>query len=142
MRYALLVVPLLTLSLGCSTGSPGTGQLDLRENGELSLAITSTEVESGGEVAFRFTNGSDDTVTTGVLDCVNYYERQDGEEWVPVHPMRMCIAMAQLHAPGESNSYRTPAPEHPGTWRLVIEATPNDGGTKHVVRSAPFRVAE
>src|SRR5690606_20291069 len=133
MTFRMLVAPLAVVAMACSTGTPGTGQPDLRENGELSLAITSTEVETGGEVAFRFTNGSDDTVTTGVLDCVNYYERQDGDEWVPMHPMRMCIAMAQLHAPGESNSYRTPAPENPGTWRLVIEATPSNGGTKQVV---------
>lgn len=142
MTFRMLVAPLALASLACSSGTPGTGQLDLRENGELSLAITSTEVQTGGEVAFRFTNGSDDTVTTGVLDCVNYYERQDGEDWVAVHPMRMCIAMAQLHAPGESNSYTTPAPEQPGTWRLVIETVGGQEGTNRPVRSAPFVVKE
>jgi hypothetical protein len=80
-------------------------------------------------------------VTTGVLDCVNYYERQDGGTWVPVHPMRMCIAMAQLHAPGESNAYTTPAPEQAGTWRLVVETVGGQEGTNRPVRSAPFVVA-
>jgi len=131
---------MLAILAACSTGSPGTGAPDLRENGDLSLAVTSTDVKPGGEVAFRFTNGSDDTVTTGVLDCVNFYERQEGTTWVPVHPLRMCIAMAQLHAPGESNSYTTPAPEQAGTWRLVIETVGGQEGKNRPVRSAPFVV--
>jgi hypothetical protein len=142
MKVNILFAPILAGAIACSPGTPGTGAPDLRENGDLSLAITSTDVRRGGEVAFRFTNGGDDTVTTGVLDCVNYYERRDGDTWVPVHPLRMCIAMAQLHAPGETNSYQTPAPDAAGTWRLVIEATSASGGGNLVVRSAPFAVTE
>jgi hypothetical protein len=142
MASRFLTLTSLALVMACSSSTPGTGAPDLREDGDLSLAITSTDVKVGGEVAFRFTNGSDDTVTTGVLDCVNHYERQDGSTWVPVHPLRACIAMAQLHAPGESNAYQTPAPEQAGTWRLVIETVGEQEGTNRPVRSAPFTVTQ
>jgi hypothetical protein len=132
----------VALAVACSADAPGTGsqEPELREASGLTLAVTSTSVKPGSELAFRFRNGTEDTVTTGVLDCVNHFERQDGDEWTAVHPMRMCVMMAQLHPPGESNSYTTPAPEQVGTWRLVIEASRSGSGEKGVVRSAPFEV--
>ncbi len=124
---------------GDSNPQPPANRVDGGIEG-VTLTITTSDVEVGGEVEFTFTNGSDDTLTTGALDCVNHYERRDGDRWIRVEAFRACIMLAQIHAPGSSSKHRTPAPEQPGRYRLVVQAGAEGDTEPLVIRSAEFEV--
>ncbi|HRP09175.1 MAG TPA: hypothetical protein PLL69_11885, partial [Gemmatimonadales bacterium] len=53
----------------------------------LAVAVTTAPVRAGGELNFTFTNGGRSVVTTGVLSCVNHYERDAGDgTWTRLEP--------------------------------------------------------
>lgn len=135
----LLLVATALVACSSEVTGPGTDLPDAPPEDGLSLAIVSPSVQAGREVAFRFVNQGSDTVTTGFLDCVNFYEQAVGAEWRAIHPLRQCIAIAQMHLPGGSSDHATPAPEHAGRYRLVVAVYRDDGGAVGV-RSAPFVV--
>ncbi len=116
---------------------------DLRRDGNqagITLSIKTADVRTDGSVKFDFVNGSTGTVTTGLLDCVNSYELRDGEQWRSVGSLRMCIEIAEVHLAGETSSHETPAPEQPGTYRLVVQGWLDSTNENMVVRSTPFEV--
>lgn len=106
---------------------------------DLEVAVTSTDVAVGDELEFTFTNRGEVSVSTGVLGCVNRYERDEGGTWRTIEHLRNCIQSEMIHRAGQTSTYRTPAPDAPGTYRLLINAS--YAGTVLGVRSAPFEVA-
>jgi len=141
---ALLLVAFTVAACGGNSAEqtgPGIGNRIVGSSDDVTLTISTSDVKVGGQVAFTFANNSDDTLTTGALDCVNHYERRDGTEWTRVESLRACILLAQIHAPGSSSNHTTPAPESPGRYRLVVEAGAQSG-EQMAVKSAEFDVTE
>lgn len=134
MRPASLVT--LALLAGCATSLPDADTLVV--DVQVATAVV------GGKVPFTFANQSSEEVVTGALDCVVSYERREGPAWVRHDPLRACIDLAELHAPGSTRSYQTTAPEDGGLWRLVVEAWAGSGPGRNIVtaRSQPFGVLD
>src|SRR5690606_1321876 len=104
---------LATIVMACSTSPSGDNPppRDARKGpnqGDLHLEVNTSPVTTGGDVAFTFTNGGDKQVTTGMLDCVNHYEKAESGTWRRVESLRACIALAVGHAPGEKSAHSTP----------------------------------
>ncbi len=138
-------IAMVAVLVACSTdGTDPAGRTpDLRKDGSqagLSLTIRSTGIQPGSTVKFDFANGSSQSVTTGELGCVNSYEQQDGDTWRTLESFRMCTMIAQIHRAGETTSHETPAPDGPGTYRLVVQGWLEGDDEQVVVRSAPFAV--
>jgi plastocyanin len=146
IRNSALALSLVAIVAACGGYSsertgPGVGTSIVGSSDDVTLTINTANVKVGDQVAFTFANNSDDTLTTGALDCVNHYERLEGDEWKRIESLRACIMLAQIHSPGSSSDHTTPAPEAPGRYRLVVEAG-SASGKRLAVKSAEFTVAE
>lgn len=141
MRHSAPMLAALAVACGGSSVTPDPGEsLVTPPAGELSLRLDNATARPGATLSFRFINRSVHQAVTGDLGCVNYHERREGDTWRAIHPLRLCTEIAHSLAAGEERRYATPAPDQPGTYRLVVEAYVGAPADKVVVRSGELVV--
>jgi hypothetical protein len=109
-------------------------------HGDLAAVVAIREVVPGGDLAVQFENRSDAQVAVGELSCVTEFERKTATGWQRISSLRMCIELLRLVDGGASFSYVTPAPETPGTYRVIFRAFPTGESGAVDVRSGEFEV--
>jgi hypothetical protein len=107
---------------------------------DLAAIVLAEAVAPSADLAVQFENRSDAQVAVGELSCVTEYERWTGSQWQRVGSLRMCIELLRLVEGGTSFAYVTPAPEAPGTYRVIFRAFPTGDAGAVDVRSNEFEV--
>lgn len=109
---------------------------------QLAATVAAQQVAPGADLSVQFENRTDDQVAVGELSCVTEYERKVVGGWQRVASLRMCIELLRLVEAGSSFDYVTPAPDAPGTYRVIFRAFPTSGDGAVDVRSNEFVVKE
>jgi hypothetical protein len=109
-------------------------------HGDLAAVVTIREVAPAADLAVRFENRSARQVAVGELSCVTEFELKTAQGWQRISPLRLCIELLRLVDGGSSFGYVTPAPETPGTYRVIFRAFPTGESGAVDVRSGEFEV--
>ena len=109
----------LVLLAGCAD-TPFTDAAPVGADG-ITFTADQTRYGNGDEAHLTLRNGSDETLTTGVLECAGL-ERWDGSEWAfsPEGNDRACIELAVVLEPGDSLGGDIQLDVPDGTYRFVL----------------------
>lgn len=109
---------------------------------DLEAVVAAGQVAPSADLSVQFENRSNRQVAVGELSCVTEFERKTAAGWQRVASLRMCIELLRLVEAGTSFGYVTPAPETPGTYRVIFRAFPTGESGAVDVRSGEFEVKE
>ena len=109
---------------------------------DLAAVVAVNTVAPSADLAVQFENRSDRQVAVGELSCVTEFERKTAGGWQRLGSLRLCIELLRLVDGGTSFGYVTPAPDSPGTYRVIFRAFPTGESGAIDVRSGEFEVRE